>query len=102
MLETHARIIMTGLQFVRYIILNTPLNRVAGKTVKCRDYFDTKEIYVGMATSHDNFAEDRLEDVPSFVRTECGECGRMIKLNSEGYTSLPDAKRTINWSDCRS
>jgi hypothetical protein len=47
------------------------------------------ESYVGQGTSNCNFAEDYWEDVPAFEPTCCAKCGKMVKVNSEGYSTGP-------------
>jgi hypothetical protein len=60
--------------------------------VKCRESFSEIESYVGLGTSSCNFAEDYWEDPPSFEPEHCSRCEGMIKLNSEGYSRLPDGR----------
>lgn len=53
----------------------------------CRTSFaDTLELFAGQGTSHHNFADDKWK-APTFEPTCCWKCGRVIKLNSEGYTN---------------
>jgi len=59
---------------------------------QCRVYFADMEGLVGMGTSSFNFSEDQWDGAPSFDPTYCSKCERLIKLNSEAYTTLPDGK----------
>ena len=59
---------------------------------KCREDFADVESYVGQGTSHCNFADDYWDDPPSFEPGHCSRCGTMMKLNSEGYSILPDER----------
>jgi len=59
---------------------------------ECREHFAEFETYVGMGTSSFNFMEDRWDEAPTFDPTYCSQCKGMMKLNSEGYTTLPDGE----------
>jgi hypothetical protein len=61
----------------------------------CRQAF-MPEIYVYSGTNEYNFT--KLENPPSFEPTKCAACGRVIALNTEGYTMKPDG--TFVCEDC--
>jgi hypothetical protein len=50
---------------------------------KCRTSFET-EMYVWYATNEYNF--EKLENPPAYDPTRCAECGKVIKLGTDGYT----------------
>lgn len=52
---------------------------------KCRDEFET-EMYVYYGTNEYNF--EVLPNPPAFEPTKCAECGNVIDLGNDGYTSL--------------
>ena len=51
----------------------------------CRDSFET-EMYVWYGTNEYNF--EKLPNPPSYEPTKCAKCGVVIRLGTDGYTSL--------------
>jgi len=51
---------------------------------ECRDAFET-EMYVWYGTNEYNF--DKLPNPPSYEPTHCSQCGRVIVLSQEAYTT---------------
>jgi hypothetical protein len=56
---------------------------------QCRESFET-EMYVYYGTNEYNF--EKLETPPSFEPTRCAECGRVIRLGTDGYSIRPNGK----------
>ncbi len=50
----------------------------------CRDSFET-EIYVWFGTNEYNF--EKLENPPKYEPTKCRECGGVIKLRADSYST---------------
>lgn len=53
----------------------------------CRESFET-EMYVWYGTNEYNF--EKLENPPSFEPTHCSDCGEIIHLSADGYTTSGD------------
>jgi len=47
-------------------------------------------MYVYYGTNEYNF--EKLENPPSFEPTRCAECGRVIRLGTDGYSIRPNGK----------
>ncbi len=54
---------------------------------KCRDEFET-EMYVYYGTNEYNF--EKLPNPPAYEPTKCVDCGRVIALGTDGYTTRGD------------
>jgi len=54
---------------------------------KCRDEFET-EMYVYYGTNEYNF--ETLPNPPAYEPTKCVDCGKVIALGTDGYTTRGD------------
>lgn len=54
---------------------------------KCRDEFET-EMYVYYGTNEYSF--EKLPNPPAYEPTKCVDCGRVIVLGTDGYTTRGD------------
>lgn len=64
----------------------------------CRDSFET-EMYVWYGTNEYNF--EKLENPPAFEPTLCSECGAVIVLSQDSYSTLGDKNWCEKCSDKR-
>ena len=67
---------------------------------KCLTGYSDLESYAGQGTSYCNFADDAWDDAPPFEPTHCAKCGKLVKLNGEDYTRVPDRKGSILCDPC--
>jgi DNA-directed RNA polymerase subunit RPC12/RpoP len=54
---------------------------------KCREAFET-EMYVWYGTNEYNF--EKLPNPPEYEPTHCADCGKVIRLGTEGYSLQGD------------
>lgn len=54
---------------------------------KCREAFET-EMYVWYGTNEYNF--EKLPNPPEYEPTHCDDCGKVIRLGTEGYSTRGD------------
>jgi len=54
---------------------------------KCREAFET-EMYVWYGTNEYNF--EKLPNPPEYEPTHCDDCGKVIRLGTEGYSTQGD------------
>ena len=55
--------------------------------LKCRESFET-EMYVWYGTNEFNF--EKLPNPPEYEPTHCTDCGKVIRLGEDGYSTLGD------------
>jgi hypothetical protein len=56
---------------------------------KCREAFET-EMYVYYGTNEYNF--EKLRNPPAYKPTRCSQCGKVIRLGTDGYSIMPSGK----------